>query len=235
MKTILLIHGWDYANYTKQTNKLDAWHNREKLVSKLSEKYKVYKLNLPGFCGEKEPRSKEWDLNNFAEYINKYIIKNNLKLDYILGYSFGGAVAVKYKNLYKTKTKLILISPAIIRNFENSKTFVRTPKILTFLRKIMRNFYASYIVKVPEMKYGTRFLRNTYQIIVRDNLILDLEKLNPKDILIIYGEDDSMVDPKTLYNKINRTFINRIKFIEKGSHDIANTHINEIMEIIDKY
>lgn len=235
MKTLLLIHGWDYANYTNQTSNIDAWHNRKKLVFALSKKYKVYKVNLPGFCGEKEPNVKEWNLDNYANYINEYIVKNNLKVDYILGYSFGGAVAIKYKNLYKSKSKLILTSPAIIRNFENSSKFIKTPRTLTNLRKIVRNFYVSNIKKVPEMRYGTKFLKNTYQIVVRDNLIFELEKLNPQDVLIIYGENDNMVDPKNLYNKINQKFVDRIKFIKKGNHDIANTNTDEIIEIIDKY
>lgn len=235
MKKILLIHGWDYENYTTQTNKKDAWHNRIKFVNKLKKKYSIVKLNLPGFCGQVEPKEKMWSLDDYATYIHDYITKNNLKIDYILGYSFGGAVAVKYKRNYKTNIKLILVSPAIIRNFDNSKKIIKTPKIVSGLRRLLRNIYTSYILKVPEMQYGTKFLRNTYQIIVRDNLIEELNKLNKSDFIIIYGKRDTMVDPINLYKIIDKTKKNNINFIEDGSHDIANTHTNEVIELIVKY
>ena len=44
MKKILLIHGWNYHNYTKMTKETDAWHNRKQLIETLQEEFKVYKL-----------------------------------------------------------------------------------------------------------------------------------------------------------------------------------------------
>lgn len=121
MKKILLLHGWNYRNYTSMTNEKDAWHNRIKFVQKLEEKYEVYKINFPGFCGEKEP-SMTWNLKDFANYVKEYLEKNNLQVDYIIGYSFGGAVAIEYNRLFDNKQKLILISPAIVRNYDKSKS-----------------------------------------------------------------------------------------------------------------
>lgn len=232
MKTILLIHGWNYDNYHNRTQNKNAWENRKEFIEELKKYYNVIYPNLPGFGIAEEPKEKEWTLNNYANYINEYIKNNNLNIDYILGYSFGGAVAIRYKTLYNKNSKLILISPAIIRNQSKTKKFIKTPKSLENIRKIIRNLYTIYIVKTPEMKYGTSFLRNTYQIIVRDELIGELEEFNSNDYLIIYGEKDNMVDPNRMINESNQKIKKKIKVIQNGGHDIANTHTKELINII---
>lgn len=233
MKSILLLHGWNYRNYTNQTKETDAWHNRKKLVNELEKKYKVYKINFPGFCGEKEPK-KAWTLEEYANYVKEYLDKNNLKVDYILGYSFGGAVAVTYNRLFDNNQKLILISPAIIRNFKKSNKFIKTPKILNPLRNKLRDLYLIHVVKTNEMVYGTKFLRGTYQNIVRVELLSDLEKIDKSKIKIIYGEKDTMVNPSRVLNNINEEYKDVIYLIKDGGHDIANTNVKEIMDIIKK-
>ena len=126
-KNILLIHGWDYNLYTNMTKNKDAWNNYKDFISMLEKKYNIYKLNLPGFCGEKEPNKKEWNIHDYSKYINNYIEKNNIKIDLIIGYSFGGAIALDYKTNYNLDSKLFLIAPAIIRNMNiptNTKVIV---------------------------------------------------------------------------------------------------------------
>lgn len=231
MKKILLLHGWNYLNYTSMTKSKDAWENREKFVKLLSKKYKVYKLNFPGFCGEKEP-NKPWNLKDYAEYVKNYIDINNLKVDYILGYSFGGAVAVEYSKQYDLNQELILISPAIIRDTSKSKKFIKTPKILNKLRSSLRNIYLKKIIKNPYMINGTKFLNESYQRIVRVSLLEDLELLDSDNITIIYGELDNMVNPNKVINTVDETLRKRIHVIKDGDHDIANTHPEEIIKII---
>lgn len=231
MKKILLLHGWNYLNYTSMTSYKDAWHNREKFVNKLSQIYEVYKLNFPGFCGEEE-RKKTWNLSDFANYVHEYLEKNNLQVDYILGYSFGGAVAVEYNILFDNNQKLILVSPAIVRNHDKSKKFMKTPKIIEPVRNALRDIYLIHIVKNKEMLYGTKFLRNTYQNIVRLELIDSLLKIKPQNIKIIYGSNDTMVNPNYVIEKVPKRYKNCIKVISGGQHDIANTHTDELIKII---
>lgn len=231
MKKILLIHGWNYRNYTSQTPETDAWHNRKEFVQKLSEDYEVYKLNLPGFCGEKEPH-KAWNLDDYAKYIKKYLEKNKIKPDYILGYSFGGAVAISYYLKYGKNEKIILVSPAIIRNNDKSKKFVKTPKVLERLRTFLRNQYIIHVVKTPEMVHGTKFLKDTYQIIVRIDLKDSLLKIPNDKVLIIYGEKDDMVNPKAVIEYLPDNYKQRVKMIFDGDHNIGQTHYQEIVKII---
>ncbi len=234
-KNLLLIHGWNYRNYTSMTDEDDAWHNRKHFVDLLEEDFNIYKLNLPGFCGEKEPDKKYFTLDDFADYINDYIQKNNIPVDYVLGYSFGGPVAITWKNKYPSKVKLILVSPAIIRNQDKSKKFVKTPRVLKPFRDFVRDLYLIYYVKNNEMRYGTKFLRNTYQEIVRKDVTDELEKIDPNEVCIIYGTLDKMVKPYKLQEKVNQDYKKRIAFIENGGHDIANSHPEEIISDIKKF
>ena len=229
---ILLIHGWNYKNYYNMTDNI-AWYNRMNFVNKLKEKYNVYYPDLPGFGKEKPGDSKKYTLEDYAKFINDYIINNNLKIDCIIAYSFGGAVALTYKKIFDKSIKLILISPAIIRNSKKSKKFIKTPKIFTPIRNKLRDFYLINIAKTKEMVYGDKFLRNTYQDIVRINMLPILEKLNYRDIKIIYGKDDDMVLPYEVYNKINNNFKKQITIID-GDHDIANTNKKELIKLIDE-
>ncbi|MBE6155660.1 MAG: alpha/beta hydrolase [Firmicutes bacterium] len=231
MKKILLIHGWNYRNYTTQTNEKDAWHNRMELVRELSKDYEVYRLNLPGFCGQKEPE-KAWNLDDYAKYIHDYLKSKKLSVNYILGYSFGGAVAINYYLKYGHEEKIILVSPAIIRNQEKSKKFIKTPACIQTLRNFLRNQYIVRIVKTPEMVYGTKFLRNTYQIIARIDLRNLLLQIPANNLLLIYGEKDNMVNPKAVFNFLPTNYQNKVKFIPDGDHNIGKTHYKDIINLI---
>ena len=233
-KVILLIHGWNYRNYTSQTKEIDAWHNREELVKRLEKNYDVYKLNLPGFCGEAEP-DREWNLSDFADYINKYIKEHNLDIDYILGYSFGGSVAIRYKTKYKAKQKLILVSPAIIRTANNSRKFIKTPQVLQGLRNCLRDFYVIHILKTNEMVYGTKFLRKSYQLIVREDLEEEVKEIPKNDFVIIYGDEDEQVNPHKVIDYLGKDYMDNIDIIKGGKHNIGATHPKEIEEAILKY
>ena len=234
MKKILLIHGWNYENYYGRIDK-EAWHNREKFVKELEKIYIIKKPDLPGFGLEKEPKEKKYTLEDYADFIQNFIEENDYYPDYILGYSFGGAVAVTYLRKYKGNVKLILVSPALIRNYNTSRKFIKTPKILDPLRNYIRDLYLIYKSKVPEMVYGSSFLRKTYQTIVRVELAETMEMFEPEKFIIIYGENDDMVDPNRMLSIVNPKIKKRIHLIVGGSHDIANTHTKELLDIIIDY
>lgn len=232
-KSILLLHGWNYRNYSSKTAETDAWHNRKDLVVALEKKYNVYKLNFPGFCQTKEPIEKAWSLEQYAAYVSNYIKENHLEVDYILGYSFGGAVALQYNQSFNKQQKLILVSPAIVRENKKSKSFFKTPSFLNPLRNKMRDFYLIHVVKTNEMVYGTSFLRNSYQNIVRIELLESVEKIKPEFITIIYGSDDEMVKPNYVISHIAPRYKKCIHLIQGGKHDIGNTHVKEIVNVIN--
>ena len=170
------------------------------------------------------------------KYVNNYIQDNNLIIDLIVGYSFGGAVAVDYLSKYKKDSKLFLIAPAIIRNTYNSKKYMDVPKLLLPLKKFLRNIYVTYIIKNNEMYYGTKFLKNTYQNIVRVNEQRDLYNINPNKVCITYGNMDTAVNPQEMINTIRKEYVNKIHIIDKADHDnIITDYVNELEDIIKNF
>lgn len=233
MKSILLLHGWGYSSYSKITNHTTPWHKKQKFISMLKKHYNVYMPFFPGFCGQNEPSS-AYDLDDYAKYVDKYIKTNNLNIDFILGNSFGGEVAVRYKTLMNPNISIILIVPAILRINNNSKVFVNTPNLLKPLRNILRDLYVIHIKKNPEMKFGTKFLKKSYQKIVRYNLINEMKLFKKNEVLILLGIYDNMVDTVTIYNELSKKYGENINKID-GGHEIIETHTDILLSYIIKF
>jgi pimeloyl-ACP methyl ester carboxylesterase len=235
--TLLLLHGWNWRNYSKFGN-TDSWNNRTEFINELEKIFDVHKVIFPGFCGVAEP-SAPWTLDDFAEYVKKYLEDNNLHPDFVLGYSFGGAVAIRLKSHFGLNCPIILVSPAIIRATSHSNVYLPDSwkKIIPeFLVNFVREIYLSYIVNNPYYKYGTKFLKKTYLDIVCVDLSDELSLLSMGDFVCIFGSDDTATPSNLLLKKIsNGNVIKMIKIIDSGRHDIANTHTKELVNLIRNF
>lgn len=222
MKKILLLHGWGYQNYNP-TQKTDAWVNRVVFVEALRQHFDVIKINLPGFAGNPDPRI-PWGLDDYVEYVNKVIEKE--PPDFILGFSFGGAIAVRWKYLFpENKAKLILLSPAIIRKYK--KTQSAPYPIPLFIK----NIYMKVVVRNPFYTKASKVMRETYRNIVVKDLRKELVAL-PEKVLLIYGENDTATPPALIETSIAH---HEVHILENGGHDIANSHTKELIDLIFFY
>ena len=232
---ILLIHGWNYANYTSSGCR-DAWGNRSRFVTDLAKHFKVVSFNLPGFCGEKDP-SISWNLDDFASFVGQKIQRE--KPDYVLGYSFGGAIALRWKKTTSdTRIKVILVSPAIIRKHKKLNLNI-VQKILKIalpekIISILRNLYLTKVIKNPYYTNANSVMRRTYRNIVALDLRNDLVSVSDS-ISLIYGENDTATPPALIKSVLEECgIINSLHIISSGGHDIANTHTEELISAILK-
>jgi pimeloyl-ACP methyl ester carboxylesterase len=236
MKKIVLLHGWNYNNYTK-FGCTDAWDDRKDFVQALTVEFEVYKINLPGFCGAQEPKD-AWELDDFARFLDGHLNTHNIIPDYILGYSFGAAIALKWKKNFHKQTKIILISPAVIRAYrEHTHSNISRLKkyIPKNVLKLITDLYLKYI-RNTYYTNGTRFLKETYLNIVKVDLTNELDKIPPDELLMIFGSNDTATPPSLLKDKLKNTkLLKRIKVIGGGTHDIANSHIPTIMYHIKNF
>lgn len=232
---ILLIHGWNYANYTS-SGCTDAWTNRSRFVSELSKHFEVISFALPGFCGEKDPQI-PWVLDDFVSFVAQKIQQENP--DYILGYSFGGAIALRWKKTTgDTRTKIILVSPAIIRRYEKENLSIVQKILKSVLPEkivsILRDIYLTKVIKNPYYADADSVMRKTYRNIValdlRDNLVYLSDS-----VYLIYGENDTATPPILIKNMLEKCFKkHNLHIISGGGHDIANTHTEELVSVILK-
>ncbi len=236
-KTAILIHGWSPNRYTtriKNPYPSFGWDHMPELTSLLSKNFKLKYYNLPGFCGEPEPNKDHFDVEDFTNVFAKWMKKEGHNAKVIIGYSFGGAIALDYKVRSKTHIPIILISPAIIRANtlkSNVAALIKRlfPKVVSGkLRRIYQNITSEYYRK------GTPFLKNTYNIIVRRDLRPLLKKINSKEVLLIYGTHDSA----TPWNLVEKTVVNnklKYQLFQDGNHNIGQTHPREIVEKIRQF
>lgn len=232
---ILLIHGWNYANYTL-SGCADAWVNRSRFVTSLSKHFEVISFNLPGFCGEKDPQV-PWTLDDFVSFVGQKIQQE--KPDYILGYSFGGAIVLRWKKTAgDTRLKAILVSPAIIRRYEKENLSLAQKILKSVLPEkivsILRDIYLTKVIKNPYYTNANSVMRRTYRNIVTLNLRGDLVSVSDS-ISLIYGENDTATPPTLVKNMLGECYkIHNLHIISGGGHDVANTHTEELISVILK-
>lgn len=229
---ILLLHGWNYINYNSCFNS-QSYIWKDECLSELEKYFTIEKLVFPGFLGKKEPQKKEWNLDDYSDFVFDFL-KENKDIEYILGFSFGGAVALNTKDKFNLKQKLILISPAIFRKTSNKNikkpNFVNKvlPKfVVDFLRKI----YLTHIVKNPFYKYGSSFLKRSYLNIVRVDLRNVLvKKYVQKDIFLIFGDSDTATNHKD----IEKVLDDKSNFfvIKNAGHKVFEEKTREVVDII---
>lgn len=237
-KKILLFHGWNWKNYTKFCPKgTNPWHDREVFIKTLKQNgFDLVTPAFPGFCGEKEPLD-SWFLSDFEKMIETYF--QTEKPDAIIGYSFGGAAVLSWAEKYNHPVPIVLISPAITRKYsvKNPNLMVKFSKLLpTRITSFLRNIYLTMYVKNPFHIHGTKFLRETYRNIITIDLVEKLKKMDPKNILLIYGSIDTATPPDLIKQKLsNSNFLDSILVIDGASHDLVNSHHELVLKKISSF
>ncbi len=193
---MLLIHGWNWTNY-HSLGCSDAWADRQGFVDRLSEYFDLVKVDLPGFGINPDPK-KPMILDGYTAYVYDIYKKENP--DFILGYSFGGAIALHLKAKYQNiMAKVILVSSAIVRKYNNRNldllSKIANIIIPTVILSVVRDFYLSNIVRNPYYRNATKVMRETYRNIVGLDLRTELKDVSDT-MTLIYGGMDTATPPE---------------------------------------
>lgn len=232
----MMIHGWGTQSYNSNLDceivKEDvAWSQRRELVNLLGKKYSIRFFNLPGFCCVKEPENQAFDLEDFSDYLKMWIDDQNVKPEAIIGYSFGGAVALDYKVRHRSNIPVILISPALKRRETIKSQMGKMGKHIVPQRYFdsLKSLYQSIFSKY--YREGTPFLRESYDKIARRDIRPQLEMVDPEDILLIYGDSDTSTPADYISEIVEKNNLNCL-IIKGGDHNIGGTHPGEITSAI---
>jgi len=137
-KDCLVLHGWGHHS--------GLWLN---LCSLLNNQYRYILLDLPGAGGTHFLPADKNDIPEYSKFVSHFLAKLKIRKTIIIGHSFGGQIAT---HLCVTQpglvTRLILISPALIRR----KTLSQKFKIYLYsqfqpLKKIIPHFILENILK----------------------------------------------------------------------------------------
>jgi pimeloyl-ACP methyl ester carboxylesterase len=192
MKIILILHGWGSC--------AENWGQVKKLLE--DQSYKVLIPDLPGF-GENPAPLQSWSIDNYVGWVENYCEENNLSQIFLLGHSFGGAIATKFA-LKKPEIieKLFLISTAGIRRksikrkiFKKSANFFKKFDFLPFFNFFQKIFYK--LIK-SDYLHTQGVMRETYLKVIKQNISKDFSKISLPTVLI-WGEKDNITFLKDAY------------------------------------
>ncbi|HUD06422.1 MAG TPA: alpha/beta hydrolase [Candidatus Saccharimonadales bacterium] len=197
--------------------------------------------DLPGW-GLSEPLDKTHDVKDYVSFLDQFSKQLGLTNFYLVGHSFGGAVALKYTKTYPQKIKKVaLLNPVLENSGTISWVFGRgyfnlaallPDKLCHFLLSNKLIVYVSdMVVMTPERKeYRKKILTQDYRNYKNANTRamkegfraldnLDMEDFSidiGKDVYFLVGDKDKLQSPK--YNeKLERIFANSlVKFVPGG-------------------
>ena len=230
-RVILFLHGWQ-----------DDLRTFDYLVPFFSDEWRIIRLDLPGF-GESEKPNKNWDLNDYVQFLEEFIKKLDLSIEVIIGQSFGGRIILKsgdVNNFYSQK--VVLIGAAGVSRKRNFRNLII--KILTKIGKLIIHitplfFWKDELRRKMYKAVGSDYLdagelKKTFLKVVSEDLTLNAKKIDVPTLLI-WGENDKetpVLDGKKLSELIKNS---EIKIIKNGGHFVHRENFQEVGKLIQDF
>ncbi len=228
--SLLILHGWGSNS--------GRW---EKVGELLAEKgVKVIIPDLPGFGSSQKP-FEAWGLDDYCEFIQEFTKLLNLEKFYLLGHSFGGALAVKCSLKFPEKiNKLFLVSAACFRRRALKKRLFyiisKILKIFSFLpgyQSIKKGFY-KFIIRKSDYLNTEGVMKDIYLKIIKEDLSDILSQVQVPTIIIWGGQDDvtKIKEARLINEKIKGS---RLKVIPNAGHDLNVKTPEELSELMKQF
>ncbi len=185
---VLILHGWG--------SNIDAI---KPIVNSLSNRFKVYSIDLPGFGKSEEPK-KEMYVDDYAVVVKEFLNKLNLEKCILIGHSFGGRVITKLvtKHGYKPE-RIIYVDAAGVKPKRSISYYIKvysyklTKKIIKiFNSKEKAEEIISNLRKnagSDDYKNASDNMKKTFINVVNEDLTHLFKDINVPTLLI-WGEND---------------------------------------------
>jgi pimeloyl-ACP methyl ester carboxylesterase len=230
-KIILMLHGWG-----------DSLHTFDKISKYLSKKYKIVRLDLPGF-GLTEMQERAWEISDYVDFVSLFLNKIGIVPYSILGHSFGGRITIKgvATKIFNPK-KIILIGSAGISKKNTLRNIIITIatkifSIITFIPPISfyRKKIRAKIYKIIGSDYiDTGDMRETYLNIISEDLREYAGKIDIQTQLIWGNEDTEtpLKDAKRFNSLIEKS---RLNLLTNAGHLVHQEKSGEVSKIIEDF
>ena len=186
---VLLLHGWGSS--------FDAYRG---IINTLKDRCRVVAVNFPG-CGNSDTMEKPWTLDDYCDFVLKFMKAVDLENPIIFGHSHGGRVTLKLtaEGMVKPPKIVLLDSAGLIpkkslKQKFRAKSFKTIKAVLTL--PVIKNFSAGLLEKARK-HYGSAdynaaplVLRQTLVSLVNTDLRDILHKIDCPTLLI-WGENDT--------------------------------------------
>lgn len=209
---LLMLHGWGQTLESLQP-----------LGELLTFAARVHLIDLPGF-GASALHDGDWDINQYAERILKYMDEQGLEQVDLLGHSFGGRVAIRLASRYPNRVRsLVLINSAGLQRHRSLLQWSRI-KLIKWLRVLfsLTPVFGPRLKEWHSDRFGSRdyknagALRGTLVKTVNEDLTSDVSCIQAPTLLI-WGELDTET-PLEIGIRLHR-LIPHSRFIELPRRD----------------
>ena len=200
-KTILIIPGWGAPLETYNV-----------LIDAISEYASVISLDMPGVGLSNEPK-KSWNLDEYIEFIIKFIRAQKIKELDVIAHSNGGRIIIKMLGKFKLDfkiNKVVLIGSAgiIHKKSIGKRIKIRTYKLCKKIAqtKFISKLFPDMLDKVKnyfgsaDYKNASPIMRESMVKLINEDIIEYLPKINVPTLLI-WGDNDTatpLEDAKTM-------------------------------------
>ncbi len=186
---LLLLHGWG-----------SSFKFYEKIIDALSNRCRVVAVNFPG-CGESDTMKSPWTLDDYCDFVLKFINAIELDNPILIGHSHGGRVTLKMtaEKMINPPKIVLLDSAGLIpkKSFKQkcrAKSFKTIKRILTL--PVIKN-HSENLLNKARNHYGSADY-NAAPPVLRQTLVSlvnsDLREILPKitcPTLLIWGDKDT--------------------------------------------
>lgn len=184
---ILCLHGWQ-----------DSLHTFDQLAPLLVARWRVVRLDLPGF-GQSQLPPLDWKLEDYAQCVQAFVQKLKLEVAVVVGHSFGGRVALKSISTHLLNPQhLVLISCAgvaprqTVRNY-TFKLLAKIGKVLVFIPPFIfwrKRLRTALYRKAGSDYLNTGVLKDIFIRVIAEDLSVAATNIQIPTLLI-WGENDS--------------------------------------------
>jgi len=214
-RSLLILHGWNSNS--------DRWQEVAEPISKKG--FRVLVPDLPGF-GKSDALENDWNTNQYIDWLEQFIKDFDLKDFYLMGHSFGGALASKLAVKHAQDVeKLFLVSAACRRTKTGKKTSLaaisKIVKLFSFLPfyKLFRKAVYKFIIRKSDYTYVDGTLKQTYLNVISEDLSFHLPFIKVPTV-IIWGQKDASTPIEDAYF-INKQIKNsKLIIIPEAGHDL---------------
>ena len=201
LKTILFLHGWG-CNLNYMLPLTQNINNANLLL-----------IDLPGF-GKNNEFDEPKTIYDFVDIIYEFLIKNNYKIDCIVGHSFGGKLAILLANKLKVAS-LLLLAPSIYNKKRNLLYYLKI-----YIYKAIKNIKIFHkllpLFGSKDYKALTPVMKKTMSNVINTDVEKELLSLTIP-IILFYGKKDK-ITPKYIGKKIKKKSHDAALFIIDGDH-----------------
>jgi len=220
-KSFLILHGWNSNS--------DRWIPVAEAIANLSAEagkgVEVFVPDLPGF-GKSTPLEAPWNTNQYIDWIEELIKTYNLKNFYVLGHSFGGALASKLAVKHAQEVdKLFLVSAACVRKKTTKKKsfaiIAKFAKLFSFVPfyNLFRKAVYKFIIRKSDYTYVDGTLKQTYLNVVAEDLSFHLPFIKVPTI-IIWGQKDASTPIEDAHFINKQVKDSKLIVIPEAGHDL---------------